>query len=179
MISALDAPPLPPVILTLLAASGVAGAAAVCRTLAVTSGASLLRRAGKISTFAIANGSPLTGKSRRGSITRTMAIAKIAAPTAAPLVGRFRPSGGVEEAVPTKPSGSSSSSHTAVDTLARNVSESRINLVPAYSRFVRPRSAPLMPRHAARVFRLIFSPDTSLVTAFVTRPKKHFRWPAI
>jgi hypothetical protein len=179
MIRALDAPPLPPVILTLLVASGcAAGGGAACRTLAVTSGASIFRGAGKTSTFATANGSPLTGKSRRGSTTRTMAIARIAAPTTAPLVGRFRLAGGVAEAAPTKPSGSFSSSHTSVSALASNVSESRINLVPAYSR--PPAQEPLSSHTGAGgVFRLISSPDTTRATTSITRPSKHFRWPAI
>jgi hypothetical protein len=180
MIRALDAPPLPPVILTLLAASasGVAGGGAICRTLAVTSGAPLFRDAGKISIFAIANGSPLTGNSRRGSITRTTAITRIAAPAATLLVGRFLTAGSVAEAAPTKPSGSSSSSHTSVSALAPNVSESRINLVPAYSRS--PAQEPLSSHTGAGgVFRLISSPDTSRATTSITRPSKHFRWPAI
>jgi hypothetical protein len=179
MIRALDAPPLPPVILTLLVASGcAAGGGTARRTLAVTSGASLFRDAGKISIFAIAKGSPLTGNSRRGSITRTTAIARIAAPAATLLVGRFRLAGGVAEAAPTKPSGSSSSSHTSVSALAPNVSESRINLVPAYSRS--PAQEPLSSHTGAGgVFRLISSPDTSRATTSITRPSKHFRWPAI
>jgi hypothetical protein len=181
MISAFDAPPLPSVTLTLPVASAcgaeAAGGGAVCRTLAVTSGASIFRGAGKTSTFATANGSPLTGKSRRGSIKRTVAIARIAAPFAAALVGRLRPAGSGTEAAPTKPSGSSSSSHTSVNALALNVSGSRINLVSAYSQSC------AQDRPAAHTgaggFRLIFSPDTSPATPSITRPKKHVRWPAI
>jgi hypothetical protein len=119
MISGFGGPPDPRVILTPLVvstcAAEAAGVAVVWLTLAVASGASSFRGAGKTSTFATANGSPLTGKSRRGSITRPTAIARIAATVAAPLVGRLRHTAGANAAPETKPSGSSSSSHTSVD----------------------------------------------------------------
>jgi hypothetical protein len=115
MISGFGGPPAPRVILTPLVVSTCAGVAVVWLTLAVVSGASSFRGAGKTSTFATANGSPLTGKSRRGSITRPTTIARIAATVVAPLVGRLRRTAGADAAPETKPSGSSSSSHTSVD----------------------------------------------------------------
>ncbi len=116
-------------------AAEAAGSAGVCRTLAVTSGASSFRGAGKTSTFATANGSPATGKSRRGSMTRPTAITRIATPAAVPIVGRLCRRGSAEAPPETKPSGSFSSSHTSVDApRSERLRESRINLVPAYSR---------------------------------------------
>src|SRR6202142_983537 len=75
MISGFGGPPAPRVILTPLVVSTCAAEAdrgeAVWLTLAVASGASSFRGAGKTSTFATANGSPFTGKSLRGRRTRT------------------------------------------------------------------------------------------------------------
>src|ERR1700722_6436392 len=93
MISRLGGPPDPRVILTPFVvstcAAEAAGVAGVWPTLAVASGASSFRGAGKTSTLATATGSLLTGKSRRGSITRPTAIARIAATGATHLVGRL------------------------------------------------------------------------------------------
>jgi hypothetical protein len=138
MISGFGGPPDPRVILTPLVvstcAAEAAGVAGIWTTLAVASGATSFGGAGKISTFATANGWPLIGKSGRGSITRPTAIARIAATVAAPLIGRLSRTANADPAPATKPSGSSSSSHTSVDASRSNVSESRINLVRAYSR---------------------------------------------
>src|SRR5271156_3586587 len=102
MISGFGGPPAPRVILTPLVVSTCAaeadGGEAVWLTLAVASETSSFRGAGKTSTFATANGSPLTGKSRRGSITMPTAIARIAATVAAPLVGRLRRAAGADAA---------------------------------------------------------------------------------
>ena len=67
MMSGFGSPPPPPVTLTSLLpsiCSAEAGGAMAWRTLAVVSGAGALCGAGKISTFATANGSPLSAKSR-------------------------------------------------------------------------------------------------------------------
>ena len=85
---------------------------AVCGTIAATSGASSFRGAGKTSTLATAVGSPATGISFRGNITKTIAIARIAALVATPLIGPLRPTGQAAAPPEAKPSGSSSSSHT-------------------------------------------------------------------
>ena len=119
MISGFGGPPLPRVTLTPLVSStcsaeGTAGAD-VWRTLAVTSGAAVLCGAGKTSTFATANGSPLSDKSRPGSISRQTANARSAAPIADRLVARLRRTGSATGAPEAKPSGSSSSSHTSAD----------------------------------------------------------------
>jgi hypothetical protein len=119
IISGFGGPPGPRTTLTPLVASPsaarAAGGEAVCRTLAVTSGASSFRGAGKTSTFATAKGSPAAGKFCRGSMTRPTAIARTTTPVAVPIVGRLRPSGGAEAPPETKPSGSFSSSHTSAD----------------------------------------------------------------
>ena len=119
MISGLGGPPLQLPLTTLTPRASICAAAspgeAVCRTLAVTSGASSFRGAGKTSTFATANGSPAAGKSRRGSMSRPTAIARIATPVAVPIVARQRPRGGAEAPPEARPSGSFSSSHTSVD----------------------------------------------------------------
>jgi hypothetical protein len=147
MISAFGGPPLPRVTLTSLVASigaaEAAGGEAVRRTLAVTSGASSFRGADETSTFATANGSPATGKSRRGSMKRPMATARIATPAAVPIVGRLRPRGSAEAPPETKPSGSSSSSHTSVD--APRSERLRIANQPCPSLFLIARSRPSFP----------------------------------
>jgi hypothetical protein len=120
MISAFAGPPPDPrVILTPLVVSTcpaeAAGVAGVWTTLALMSGATSFGGAGRISTFVTANGWPLTGKSGRGSITRPTMIARIAATVAAPLIGRLSRTTSADALPATKPSGSSSSSHTSVE----------------------------------------------------------------
>ncbi len=144
MISGLGRPSDPRVILTPFVvstcAADAAGAARVWPTLAVTSGASSFRGAGKTSTFATAKGSPATGKSCRGSITRPPAIARIPTPVAVPIVGRQRPWGSAEAPPETKPSGSLSSSHTSVD--APRSERLRVANQPCPSLFSIARSRP-------------------------------------
>jgi hypothetical protein len=166
MISGFGGPPGPCVILTPLVVStcavDVAGGEAVCCTLAVASGASSFRGAGKSSTFATAPGSPLRDKSRRGSATRPTAIARSKTPIAASFVGRLWRTGGAVAAPEAKPSGSSSSSHTSVD--APRSERLRVANQPCPSLFSVARSRPSSSSYlmqAARVFRLIFTPDTS------------------
>jgi hypothetical protein len=120
MKSGFGGPPDPRVILTPLVvstcAAEAAGVAGIWLKLAVPSGASSFRGAGKTSTLATANGSLLTGKSRFGSVSRPTPIARIATPTvAAPLIGRLSRTASANAAPATKPSGSSNSSHTSVD----------------------------------------------------------------
>ncbi len=147
MISGLDGPPLPWVTLTPFVVSTctaeAAGATAVCRTLAVTSGASSFRGAGKTSTFATAKGSPATGKSCRGSTTRPTAIARIATPAAIPIVGRLCRRGSAEAPPETRPSGSFNSSHTSVD--APRSERLRVANQPCPSLFSIARSRPSFP----------------------------------
>src|ERR1700690_131329 len=165
MISGFGGPPAPRVILTPLVVSTCAAEAdrgeAVWLTLAVASGASSFRGAGKTSTFATANGSPLTGKSRRGSIARPTAIARIATPIVACFIGRLCTMATAGAASETKPSGSSSSSHTSVD--VPRFERLRVANQPCPSLFSIPAQA--RPSYSyptrGRVFRLIFSPDTS------------------
>lgn len=118
MNSGFGGPPLPPVTLTPLVvstcAAEAAGAAGVCRTLAVMSGAASFRGAGRTSTFATAKGSPARGESRRGSIRRPTAIARIATAAAIPVVGRLCRRGSAVAPPETRPSGSFNS-HTSVD----------------------------------------------------------------
>ena len=161
MISGFGGPPDPRVILTLLVvstcAAEAAGVAGVWTTLAVASAATIFGGGGKISTFATANGWPLTGKSGRGSITRPTAIARIVATVAAPLIGRLSRTTNADAAPATKPSGSSSLSHTSVD--ASRSERLRVANQPCPSLFSVAR--PGYPMQAARVFLPIFSPDTS------------------
>jgi hypothetical protein len=172
MISGFGGPPGPRVILTPLVVSTCAaeadGGEAVWLTLAVAFGASSFRGAGKTSTFATANGSPLTGKSRRGSITRPTAIARIATPIVASFIGRLCTTASAGAAPETKPSGSSSSSHTSVD--VPRFERLRVANQPCPSLFSIPAQG--RPSYSyptrARIFRLIFSPDTS-------RPSSHHR----
>jgi hypothetical protein len=121
--------PDPRVILTPFVVSTCAAEAAdvagVWTTLAVASGVSSFGGAGKISTFATANGRPLTGKAGRGSITRPTAIARIAATVAATLIGRLSRTASADALPATKPSGSSSSSHTSVDAFSLRTPQSR------------------------------------------------------
>jgi hypothetical protein len=189
MTSGFGGPPDPRVILTpsvvSTCAAEAAGVAGVWTTLAVVSGASSFRGAGKTSTFATANGSPATGKSRRGSMTRPTAIARIATPVAVPFVERLCPRGSAEARPEAKPSGSFSSSHTSVD--APRSERPRIANQPCPSLFSIARSRPsflVILTQAARVFRLICGADTSRRQILrrpisATQPMKHFRWPAI
>jgi hypothetical protein len=161
MISGFGGPPDPRVILTPLVvstcAAEAAGVAGVWTTIAIVSEATSFGGAGKISTFATANGWPLTGKSGRGSITRPTAIARIAATVAAPLIGRLSRATSTDALPATKPSGSSSSSHTSFD--ASRSERLRVANQPCPSLFSVAR--PRYPIRAARVFLPIFSPDTS------------------
>jgi hypothetical protein len=184
MISGFGGPPDPRVILTPLivstCAAEAAGVARVWPTLAVASGASSFRGAGKTSTLATANGSLLTGKSRRGRITRPTAIARIAATVAAPFIGRLSRTASADALPATKPSGSSSSSHTSVD--APRFERLRVANQPCPSLFSAARRR--YPMQAAQVFLPIFSPDTSRSqippsSISATQPVKHCRWPAI
>jgi hypothetical protein len=169
---------LTPLVVSTCAAETV-GIAGVWLTLAVASGASSFRAAGRTSTFATANGSPLTGKSRRGSITRPAAIAMIAATVATPLVGRLSRAASADAASEIKPSGSSSSSHTSVD--ASRSKRLRVANQPCPSLFSVAR--PRYPMRAWRVFLPIFSPDTSRRRISMIHERdptvKHYRWPAI
>jgi hypothetical protein len=183
MISGFGGPPDPRVILTPLVvstcAAEAAGVAGIWLTLAVASGASSFRGAGRTSTLATANGSLLTGKSRRGSITRPTAIARIAATVATSLVGRLSRTASADPARATKPSGSSSSSHTSVD--ASRSERLRVANQPCPSLFSDARRYPMQ---WARVFLPIFSPDTSRSqispsSTRATQPVKHCRCPAI
>ena len=81
MMSGLDGPPPPRMTLTPLDSNWVeaVGEGAVSRPLAVTSGASRFRGAGRTSTLATANGSPVTGTSCLRRITRVAAIARTVA----------------------------------------------------------------------------------------------------
>jgi hypothetical protein len=183
MISGFGGPPDPRVILTPLVvstcAAEAAGVAGIWTTLAVASGATSFGGAGKISTFATANGWPLTGKSGRGSITRPTAIARIAATVAAPLIGRLSRTVSADALPATKPSGSSSSSHTSV--AASRSERPRVANQPCPSLFSVAR--PRYPMQAARVFLPIFSPDTSRRRISMIHERdptvKHYRWPAI
>jgi hypothetical protein len=184
MISGFGGPPDPRVILTPLVvstcAAEAAGVAGIWLTLAVASGASSFRGTGKTSTLATANGWPLTGKSGRGSITRPTAITRIAATVATPLVGRLSRTASADPAPATKPSGSSSSSHTSVD--ASRSERLRVANQPCPSLFSAARRR--YPMQGARVFLPIFSPDTSRSqispsSISATQPVKHCRWPAI
>ena len=183
MISGFGGPADPRVILTPLVVSTCAaeatGVAGVWPTLAVASGASSFRGAGKTSTLATANGSLLSGKSRRGSITRPTAIARIAATFAIPLVGRLSRTASADPAPETKPSGSSSSSHTLVD--APRFKRLRVANQPCPSLFSAARRR--YPMQGAQVFLPIFGPDTSrpqISPSFISdQPVKHCRWPAI
>jgi hypothetical protein len=162
MNSGFGGPPDPRVILTPLVvstcAAEAAGVAGIWLTFAVASGASSFRGAGKTSTLATANGSPLTGKSRCGSISRPTPIARIATPTvAARLIGRLSRTASADTAPATKPSGSSSSSHTSVD--APRSERLRVANQPCPSLFSAARRR--YPMQVARVFLPIFSPDTS------------------
>jgi hypothetical protein len=168
MISGFDGPPDPRVILTPFVvstcAAEAAGVARVWLTRAVASGASSFRGGGKISTFATANGSALTGKSRLGSITRPTAIARIATPIVAFLIGRLCTTAGADPAPATKPSGSSSSSHTFVD--APRSERLRVANQPCPSLF--SDAYRRYPMQGAQVFLPILSPDTS-------QPRSHHR----
>ncbi len=166
MMSALGAPPFPRVTLTPLVASICAAASAggetVCRTLAVTSGASSFRGAGKTSTFATANGSPAAGKSRRGSVTRPTAIARIATPVAVPIAGRLCRRVSAEAPPETRPSGSFSSSHTSVD--APGSERLRVANQPCPSLFSIARSRPsfpVIPDAGGASLPSRFGPDTT------------------
>jgi hypothetical protein len=184
MISGFGGPPDPRVILTPLVvstcAAEAAGVAGIWLTLAVASGASSFRGTGKTSTLATANGWPLTGKSGRGSITRPTATARIAATVATPLVGRLSRTASADPVPATKPSGSSSSSHTSVD--ASRSERLRVANQPCPSLFSAARRR--YPMQGVRVFLPIFSPDTSRSqispsSISAIQPVKHCRWPAI
>jgi hypothetical protein len=161
MISGFGGPPAPRVILTPLVistcAAEAAGVAVVWLTLAAGPGASRFRGAGETSTLATANGSPLTGKSPRGSITSPTPIARSTTPIAASFVGRLCTTGSAAAAPEAKPSGSSSSSHTLVDAL--RAERPRVANQPCPSLFSVARRR--YPIQAARVFLPIFSPDTT------------------
>jgi hypothetical protein len=184
MKSGFGGPPDPRVILTPFVVSTCAteavGVAGVWPTLAVASGASSFRGAGRNSTLATANGSLLTGKSCRGSITRPTAIARIAATVATPLVGRLSRTASADPAPATKPSGSSSSFHTSVD--APRSERLRVANQPCPSLFSDACRRYLM--QGTRVFLPILSPDTSQPqispsSVSATQSVKHCRWPVI